>query len=209
MRRNSIVILSIVLAWPAGGTGCRQSEDGPRVLRERFADLRDLLRSGPPVTVVAGPRDGGVFLEDCSRWAAEEMERVLRREGFGDLIGSAGATPAEPVRDVQVIEHGSLGDPALAAGNQGSRVTVFVGVRSIELRESAPRLLDWAYEGTIVILDPGKDRVIEWQVTGSERTEAPNDVPEDPVAARRPLSKKWARGAFRKGSLGLGIVPGE
>jgi hypothetical protein len=130
----------------------------------------------------------------------------LRLEGFTDLVGPDEAAAVKPVGNVEVIAPGRLEEVIQLAGNRGARVIVFVGLRSIELRESQPRLLDWAYEGTVEILDPERNGGVTWEVTGSRRTQAANDVPEDRQAARRPLAEKWARRALWMGAFGLGGV---
>jgi hypothetical protein len=209
--RAATLLLLLLAPMAAVYTGCRKQVSRNEALvsiRNQLADVYEILAVGPPTMVVAGPKVNGPYLEDCSRWAAEEMAEVLRVEGFADLFRSQERKAVEPVRDVEVVGPGSLEELIRNAEGRGVRILVFLGVRSIDIREIGPRIVDWSREGAIEILDAKTGGGFDWSGKESSRTEAPHDpheIPSDPVAARRPLAEKWAREVLRKPALFLGV----
>lgn len=202
------IVLSLGCLAAAIGPGCRRPaspEEAQGALHRKLADLEDLLRAGPPTRVVAGPGDPEApFLVDGSRWAAEELARVLREEGYASLLGSKTQPPARPVVVAEVVTPAAARERDDASRPSDARLTLFVTLRSVELLRSTPRHLEWTYDGSIEIHPTDRDGHVTWDVSGSSESELPNSVPQDPDAARRPLAERWARQAFRVGAMALG-----
>jgi hypothetical protein len=204
-----LVVLVPLLGSPTT-SGCQKKPDREEALRslhDGLSGLEGVLGGGPSTWVVSGPKEPAApFLEDGSRWAAEELAAVLRREGFDDLVGSKDEPAAKPVGDVEVVLPDPVSELTARARREEVRVIVFVALRSIELHESTPTYLEWTYDGSVEIVETDSDAAVAWAVTGTTQSEMPNDVPQEPDGATRPLAQRWARKALGMGALAMGAL---